>query len=212
MEKFAHTANIKCLLHITSAAYIQMHSRVIFIKEAEQPSPIEAARPRGNKNQTQNKEQWWAACGLTRVRKQPIIALYFKFETLLKFNNLEAWSGFMVFAIKAIKVHKQTTIAFLMINLFATLKNIHFFLISQQKHVVGTQNTCWNWWVRELFLWIRKFSRGLYFRETSRENKPSRNGKITVVYWYLLCFYSFGHFTKVSLYPMTLIRGRLRST
>ena len=27
----------------------------------------------------------------TRVRKQPIIALYFEFETVLKFDNLEAW-------------------------------------------------------------------------------------------------------------------------
>ena len=29
-------------------------------------------------------------CLLTRVRKQPIIALYFEFETVLKFYNLEA--------------------------------------------------------------------------------------------------------------------------
>ena len=27
----------------------------------------------------------------TRVRKQPIIALYFQFETVLRFNNLETW-------------------------------------------------------------------------------------------------------------------------
>ena len=29
-------------------------------------------------------------CLRTRVRKQPIIALYFEFETVLKFYNLEA--------------------------------------------------------------------------------------------------------------------------
>ena len=28
----------------------------------------------------------------TRVRKQPIIALYFESETVLQFYNLEAWS------------------------------------------------------------------------------------------------------------------------
>ena len=31
-------------------------------------------------------------CLRTRVRKQPIIALYFEFENELKFYNLEAWS------------------------------------------------------------------------------------------------------------------------
>ena len=30
-------------------------------------------------------------CLLTHVHKQPIIALYFEFETVLKFYNLEAW-------------------------------------------------------------------------------------------------------------------------
>ena len=30
-------------------------------------------------------------CLRTRVRKQPINALYFEFETVLKFYNLEAW-------------------------------------------------------------------------------------------------------------------------
>ena len=30
-------------------------------------------------------------CLRTRVRKQPIIALYFEFENELKFYNLEAW-------------------------------------------------------------------------------------------------------------------------
>ena len=30
-------------------------------------------------------------CLRTRVHKQPIIALYFEFETVLKFYNLEAW-------------------------------------------------------------------------------------------------------------------------
>ena len=30
-------------------------------------------------------------CLRTRVRKQPIIALYFESEPVLKFNNLEAW-------------------------------------------------------------------------------------------------------------------------
>ena len=30
-------------------------------------------------------------CLRTRVRKQPIIALYFEFETVLRFYNLEAW-------------------------------------------------------------------------------------------------------------------------
>ena len=37
-------------------------------------------------------------CLRTRVRKQPIIALYYEFETILKFHNLEArsrmWSLF----------------------------------------------------------------------------------------------------------------------
>ena len=63
------------------------------------------SRPRGYKtrvhSQTQNKAQWLAACGhvsassqslRTRVRKQPIIALYFESETVLKFYNLEACS------------------------------------------------------------------------------------------------------------------------
>ena len=31
-------------------------------------------------------------CLWTRVRKQPIIVLYFEFVTVLKFNNLEARS------------------------------------------------------------------------------------------------------------------------
>ena len=31
-------------------------------------------------------------CLRTRVRKQPIIALYFEFEIVLKFYNLEPWS------------------------------------------------------------------------------------------------------------------------
>ena len=30
-------------------------------------------------------------CMRTRVRKQSIIALYFEFETVLKFYNLDAW-------------------------------------------------------------------------------------------------------------------------
>ena len=30
-------------------------------------------------------------CLQTHVRKQPIIVLYFEFETVLKFYNLEAW-------------------------------------------------------------------------------------------------------------------------
>ena len=30
-------------------------------------------------------------CLRTRVRKQPIIALYFEFETVLEFYNLQAW-------------------------------------------------------------------------------------------------------------------------
>ena len=30
-------------------------------------------------------------CLRTRIRKQPIIALYFEFEIVLKFYNLEAW-------------------------------------------------------------------------------------------------------------------------
>ena len=32
------------------------------------------------------------ACLRTRVRKQPIIALYFEFEAVLKFYNIEVWS------------------------------------------------------------------------------------------------------------------------
>ena len=32
----------------------------------------------------------------TRVRKQPIIALYFEFETVLKFYYLEAWSNIFI--------------------------------------------------------------------------------------------------------------------
>ena len=30
-------------------------------------------------------------CLKTRVRKQPIIVLYFEFEAVLKFYNLETW-------------------------------------------------------------------------------------------------------------------------
>ena len=33
-------------------------------------------------------------CLRTRVRKQPIIALYFELETVLKFYNLESWCHF----------------------------------------------------------------------------------------------------------------------
>ena len=33
-------------------------------------------------------------CLRTRVRKQPIISLYFEFDTVLKFYNLEAWHPF----------------------------------------------------------------------------------------------------------------------
>ena len=35
-------------------------------------------------------------CLRTRVRKQPIIVLYFEFETILKFYNLEARSFFPI--------------------------------------------------------------------------------------------------------------------
>ena len=34
-------------------------------------------------------------CLPTRVHKQPIIALYFEFEAVLKFHNLEAWSCYL---------------------------------------------------------------------------------------------------------------------
>ena len=33
-------------------------------------------------------------CLRTHVCKQPIFALYFEFETVLKFYNLKAWSGY----------------------------------------------------------------------------------------------------------------------
>ena len=36
-------------------------------------------------------------CLRTRVRKQPIIALYFESDTVLNFYNLEARSGFPLF-------------------------------------------------------------------------------------------------------------------
>ena len=36
-------------------------------------------------------------CMRTHVRKQPIMALYFEFETVLKFYNQEAWSGSFLF-------------------------------------------------------------------------------------------------------------------
>ena len=36
-------------------------------------------------------------CLRTCVLKQPIIALYFEFETVLKFYNLEAWSNLFSF-------------------------------------------------------------------------------------------------------------------
>ena len=36
-------------------------------------------------------------CLWTHVRKQPIIALYFEFETVLKFYNLEAWLTLVAF-------------------------------------------------------------------------------------------------------------------
>ena len=45
-------------------------------------------------------------CLRTRVRKQPIIALYFESENVLKFYNLEARSGSILLEIKTIKVHK----------------------------------------------------------------------------------------------------------
>ena len=35
-------------------------------------------------------------CMRTRVRKQPIIALYFEFETVPKFYNLEAWMEYIM--------------------------------------------------------------------------------------------------------------------
>ena len=50
-----------------------------------------SGQPRGYKtwvhSQTQNKAKW-----LARVRKQPVIALYFESETVLGFYKLEAWS------------------------------------------------------------------------------------------------------------------------
>ena len=55
---------------------------------------LSLTRPRGYKtwvhSQSQIKAQWLAACG--HVRKQPIIVLYFEFEIILQFYNLEAWS------------------------------------------------------------------------------------------------------------------------
>ena len=38
-------------------------------------------------------------CLWTRVRKQPIIALYFEFETVLMFYNLKAWM--LIFAVRS---------------------------------------------------------------------------------------------------------------
>ena len=42
-------------------------------------------------------------CLRTCVRKQPIIALYFEFETVLKFYNLEACSLFLSETIAKLK-------------------------------------------------------------------------------------------------------------
>ena len=49
----------------------------------------------------------------THVCKQPIIALYFEFETVFKFYNLKAWiqffwhSEFMKYFLNWLKKHKQ---------------------------------------------------------------------------------------------------------
>ena len=45
-------------------------------------------------------------CLRSRVRKQPIFALYFEFETVLKFYNLEARFGHRLKGLVA--VHKTT--------------------------------------------------------------------------------------------------------
>ena len=49
--------------------------------------------PRGYKTSSFSDSELSAMIGClrTRVRKQPIIALYFEFENELKFYNLEAW-------------------------------------------------------------------------------------------------------------------------
>ena len=50
--------------------------------------------PRGYKTKvhSQTKQKRNFGCFRTRVRKQPIIALYFEFEAVLKFYNLGALS------------------------------------------------------------------------------------------------------------------------
>ena len=55
-------------------------------------------------------------CLRTRVRNQPIIALYFESENELKFYNLEARSGFTMFVYEAI-------------NSLVDDKNIHFVIM-----------------------------------------------------------------------------------
>ena len=44
-------------------------------------------------------------CLRTRVRKQPIVELYFEFENGLKFYNLEAWSVQMQTLARALAAH-----------------------------------------------------------------------------------------------------------
>ena len=48
-----------------------------------------ATWPQGYKTVTDSLEIAMIGCLQTRVRKQPSISLYFEFETLLKFYNLE---------------------------------------------------------------------------------------------------------------------------
>ena len=65
--------------------------------------------PRGCKprvhSKTQNKAQRLAACG--HVRKQPIIALYFEFETVPKVYSLKAWFCDVLCAFPGFSVNLQ---------------------------------------------------------------------------------------------------------
>ena len=66
-------------------------------------------------------------CLRTRVRKQPIIALYFESELILKFYNLEAWLLFSnyVFAVKWLSVFS---------NLLVTLVGLAIVIVAFPGH------------------------------------------------------------------------------
>ena len=64
-------------------------------------------------------------CLQTCVCKQPIIALYFEFETVLKFYNLQARSGFIIFIYSA-----EQGLALTMLDIFCSTFLPKFYLIN----------------------------------------------------------------------------------